>query len=97
MGRVAHLFKPTVRRGASVGAGKVVGMSIESVFIRDEMIRLGQFLKLANLVENGVHAREVIQDGLVKVNGEICEQRGRQLHAGDTVELNGVTVQVETE
>ena len=72
-------------------------MSIESVFIRDEMIRLGQFLKLANLVENGVHAREVIQDGLVKVNGDICEQRGRQLHAGNTVELNGVTVQVEVE
>ena len=93
----ALVFKPTVRRGASVGAGRVVGMSIESVFIRDEMIRLGQFLKLANLVENGVHAREVIQDGLVKVNGDICEQRGRQLHAGDTVELNGVTVQVEVE
>ncbi|WP_180377906.1 MULTISPECIES: RNA-binding S4 domain-containing protein [Rothia] len=72
-------------------------MSIESVVIRDEMIRLGQFLKLASLVENGVHARQVIQDGLVKVNGEICEQRGRQLHAGDTVELNGLTVQVETE
>ena len=93
----ALALKPTVRRGASVGAGRVVGMSIESVFIRDEMIRLGQFLKLANLVENGVHAREVIQDGLVKVNGDICEQRGRQLHAGDTVELNGVTVQVEVE
>lgn len=73
---------------------RLEAMSIESVFIRDEMIRLGQFLKLANLVENGVHAREVIRDGLVKVNGDICEQRGRQLHAGDRVTLNGVTVQV---
>lgn len=68
--------------------------NIEEVFIRDEMIRLGQFLKLANLVENGVHAREVIQDGLVQVNGQIEEARGKQLHAGGTVTLNGVTVKV---
>lgn len=68
--------------------------AFEPVYIRDEMIRLGQFLKLANLVENGVHAREVIQEGLVKVNGEICEQRGRQLQAGDRVELNGLGVEV---
>ena len=68
--------------------------NIEEVFIRDEMIRLGQVLKLANLVENGVHAREVIQDGLVQVNGQIEEARGKQLHAGDTVTLNGVTVKV---
>lgn len=68
--------------------------NIEEVFIRDEMIRLGQFLKLANLVENGVHAREVIQDGLVQVNGQIEEARGKQLHTGDTVTLNGVTVKV---
>lgn len=67
---------------------------IEEVFIRDEMIRLGQFLKLASLVENGVHAREVISDGLVKVNGEIEEARGKQLHPGDTVTLNGTTVKV---
>lgn len=70
---------------------------IEEVFIRDEMIRLGQFLKLASLVENGVHAREVIQEGLVKVNGDIEEARGRQLHPGDTVTLNGITVQVARE
>ncbi len=68
--------------------------AFEPVYIRDEMIRLGQFLKLANLVENGVHAREVVQEGLVKVNGEICEQRGRQLRAGDRVELNGLGVEV---
>lgn len=71
--------------------------NIEEVFIRDEMIRLGQFLKLASLVENGVHAREVISEGLVKVNGEIEEARGKQLHPGDTVALNGVTVKVVRE
>lgn len=70
---------------------------IEKVFIRDEMIRLGQFLKLASLVENGVHARELIQEGLVKVNDDIEEARGRQLFPGDTVTLNGITVQVAHE
>ena len=53
---------------------------MEKIYIRDEMIRLGQFLKLANLVEDGAQAREVIQHGLVKVNGQIEEARGKQLH-----------------
>ncbi|WP_311453041.1 RNA-binding S4 domain-containing protein, partial [uncultured Rothia sp.] len=52
---------------------------MEEIFIRDDMIRLGQFLKLANLVEDGAQAREVIQHGLVKVNGDIEEARGKQL------------------
>ena len=60
---------------------------MEEIFIRDDMIRLGQFLKLANLVEDGAQAREVIQHGLVKVNGDIEEARGKQLHPGDTVTL----------
>ena len=67
---------------------------MEKIYIRDEMIRLGQFLKLANLVEDGAQAREVIQHGLVKINGQIEEARGKQLHPGDTVSFNGVSVQV---
>ena len=67
---------------------------MEEIFIRDEMIRLGQFLKLANLVEDGAQAREVIQHGLVKVNGQIEQARGKQLHPGDMVSFNGVSVQV---
>ena len=51
-------------------------------------------MKLANLVEDGAQAREVIQHGLVKVNGQIEEARGKQLHLGDTVSFNGVSVQV---
>ncbi len=50
--------------------------------IRDESIRLGQFLKLANLIESGAEAKEVIADGLVSVNGEAEFRRGRQLHVG---------------
>lgn len=67
---------------------------IEDIPIRDAMIRLGQLLKLANLVEDGVEAAELIKNGLVKVNGEIDDRRGRQLHDGDTVTVNGQTVRV---
>ncbi len=67
---------------------------IEEIPIRDSMIRLGQLLKLANLVEDGVEAAELIKNGLVKVNGEIDDRRGRQLHNGDTVTVNAQTVRV---
>ena len=67
---------------------------IEDIPIRDDMIRLGQLLKLANLVEDGVEATELIKNGLVKVNGEIDDRRGRQLHDGDTVTVNGHTVRI---
>ncbi|MCZ2402867.1 RNA-binding S4 domain-containing protein [Paenarthrobacter sp. Z7-10] len=64
------------------------------IAIRDDMIRLGQLLKLANLAEDGVEAAELIKNGLVMVNGEIDERRGRQLRAGDTVTVNGETVRI---
>jgi ribosome-associated protein len=62
--------------------------------IRDESIRLGQFLKLANLVESGADAKPVVQDGLVRVNGGVETRRGRQLHPGDVVELAGIAARV---
>lgn len=65
--------------------------------IRDEMIRLGQLLKLAGLAEDGIQAKQMIEDGLVKVNGEIEERRGRQLHPGDIVSVNGEAVRITTE
>ncbi|NUP59523.1 MAG: RNA-binding S4 domain-containing protein [Pseudarthrobacter sp.] len=67
---------------------------IDDVPIRDSMIRLGQLLKLAGLVEDGVEAAELIKNGLVKVNGQIEDRRGRQLHDGDTVTVNNQTVRV---
>lgn len=67
---------------------------VEDVPIRDSMIRLGQLLKLANLVEDGVEATELIKNGLVKVNGEIDDRRGRQLRNGNTVTVNNQTVRV---
>ncbi|MEU1425748.1 RNA-binding S4 domain-containing protein [Nocardia sp. NPDC005746] len=57
--------------------------------IEDEVIRLGQFLKLANLIDSGSEAKSVIAQGLVRVNDEVELRRGRQLHAGDVVALAG--------
>jgi ribosome-associated protein len=57
--------------------------------IREESIRLGQFLKLADLVEVGSDAKELILAGEVLVNGEPETRRGRQLRVGDVVELDG--------
>ena len=62
--------------------------------IRDESIRLGQFLKLANLVESGAEAKPVIAAGEVRVNGEVELRRGRQLRVGDVVEVGGARTQV---
>ena len=64
------------------------------VEIRDEMIRLGQLLKLAGIVEDGAQAREAIEAGEVTVNGEAETRRGRQLHVGDTVTLGGETLHI---
>lgn len=62
---------------------------METIQLKDEFIKLGQALKLANLVESGIDAKFVIKDGLVKVNGETEIQRGKKLHDGDMVEYDG--------
>lgn len=67
------------------------------VAIRDESIRLGQFLKLANLVETGAEAKPLIADGHVLVNGEVETRRGRQLVKGDVVTLRGQAARVADE
>ncbi|MBE7323580.1 RNA-binding S4 domain-containing protein [Nocardioides sp. Y6] len=64
------------------------------VGIRDEVIRLGQFLKLASLVEHGGEAKERVAEGQVRVNGEVETRRGRQLRDGDVVELGGQAARV---
>ena len=58
---------------------------MEKIFIRDEQIKLGQALKLSGAVGSGVDAKMVILDGAVKVNDEICMQRGRKLFEGDII------------
>ena len=65
--------------------------------IRDASIRLGQLLKLADLVDDGGEAKEALLRGLVRVNGEVETRRGRQLVAGDTVRFGGQTVGITTD
>lgn len=62
---------------------------MKTITLRDEFIKLGQALKAAGLVESGVEAKIAIQDGEVKVNGEVEYQRGKKLHGGDIVSFQG--------
>lgn len=68
---------------------------METIKLREEFIKLGQALKAAGLVESGVDAKFVIQDGLVKVNGQVEYQRGKKLVAGDIVEFDGEKIKIE--
>ena len=68
---------------------------MEIIKRRDEYIKLGQALKAANLVEDGVEAKLVIQDGLVKVNNEVDIRRGRKLYDGDVVSFDGQELRIE--
>ena len=63
--------------------------------IRDEYIKLGQAMKLTGLVSSGIEAKVVIQDGQVKVNGEVDTRRGKKLYSGDNFEYNGELVTVK--
>ncbi|MCV7226804.1 RNA-binding S4 domain-containing protein [Mycolicibacterium komossense] len=69
-------------------------MPARDVPIRDESIRLGQFLKLADLIDSGSDAKAAIADGLVEVNGDVETRRGRQLRPGDTVSIGADTARV---
>lgn len=66
------------------------------VGIRDSSIRLGQFLKLANLIDAGSEAKTVTAQGLVRVNGDVESRRGRQLVPGDVVVLGEQSARVAT-
>ena len=67
---------------------------MEIIKLKDEFIKLGQALKAANLVEDGVESKYVIQDGLVKVNGETDTRRGRKLYDGDLVTYDGQEIKI---
>lgn len=68
---------------------------MEKIKLRDEFIKLGQALKAVGFVESGAEAKEVIVDGLVKVNGEVCTQRGKKLYEDDIVEFEDSTIKIE--
>ena len=67
---------------------------MDTIKLREEYIKLGQVIKAAGFVEDGVEAKYVIQNGLVKVNGEIDTRRGRKLFDGDIVSYEGKEIKV---
>ena len=73
-----------------VAQKKHVSKKIDTPFIR-----LDAFLKLCDAVQTGGHAKVVIQNGEVRVGGEVCTQRGRKLHPGDVAEFENVLYEVE--
>lgn len=68
---------------------------MKTVKIETPFIKLDSLLKLADLVSSGGEAKMVIQDGLVKVNGEVCIMRGKKLYPGDKAEIQGHVCVVE--
>jgi ribosome-associated protein len=69
-------------------------MEFEKIAIKEDFIRLDSAMKLADMVVTGGHAKIVIQEGEVKVNGEVCTMRGKKLRKGDKVEFDGLGFQI---
>ena len=67
---------------------------MEEIAITTDTIRLGQLLKLANLVDSGSDAKFLLAEGEVEVNGEVETRRGRQLRAGDVVTMGDDSVRI---
>ena len=76
---------------------KAVKRKKEKVFISTEFIRLDAFLKFQGISETGGQAKQFIADNYVKVNGEICNARGKKIRSGDTVSVFGTDYHIKNE
>lgn len=70
-------------------------MNIEEIKIRDEFIKLDSLLKFAGVTETGGIAKEIITDGKVKVNGEVCLMRGKKIRPGDSVVIDEIELEIK--
>lgn len=68
---------------------------MEIIKLREEYIKLGQALKAAGFAQDGVDAKIMIKDGLVKVNGSVSLERGKKLYDGDLVEVDDKQIKIE--
>lgn len=68
---------------------KVAPHKEENVEINTEFIQLQAFLKFMGLAETGGEAKEMVQNGIIRVNKEVCTARGKKLRNGDTVSVFG--------
>lgn len=71
--------------------------SMERITINEEYIRLDNLMKFSGLCDTGGRAKYLIQNGEVKLNGEVCTMRGKKIRTGDKVEYQGRTVEVAVE
>lgn len=67
---------------------------MKHIKIDSEFIKLDQLLKLADIVGSGGHAKNIIADGDVKVNGEVAHQRGKKIRSNDIIEVDGIEIKV---
>jgi len=67
---------------------------MKQIKIDSEFIKLDQLMKLADMVGSGGHAKSMIQDGEVKVNGNVEYQRGKKIRSNDIIEVEGIKIQV---
>lgn len=67
---------------------------MQKILIHTEFIKLDALLKYAGLCETGGEAKELVQNGAVKVNGEVCTMRGKKMRPGDTAVIDGETALV---
>lgn len=72
-------------------------MRIEIIKIDTEFIRLDNLLKFAGAVDTGGGAKFLIQDGQVKVNGEVCTMRGKKMRKGDKAEIDNFLIEVDAD
>jgi len=69
----------------------------EDVIIKTEFIRLDSFLKFKGIAETGGQAKNFIQDGIVKVNGEVCLSRGKKIRNGDSITVFSIDYHIKNE
>ena len=66
----------------------------EKIAIKTEFIKLDQLLKFSGVADIGSEAKQMVLDGIVNVNGEVCTMRGKKCRAGDVIELDGQSVEI---
>lgn len=76
---------------------KAVEHRIENVIITTDFIRLDSFLKFKGIAETGGQAKQLIQDGIVKVNDEVCTARGKKIRNGDKISVFSVDYHIKNE
>lgn len=69
--------------------------NIEEIEIVGEFIKLDSLLKFAGVTETGGIAKEIVQQGRIKVNGEVCTQRGKKIRRGDVVEIEETQTEIK--